>query len=236
MQKLPLMENWREKLAGYALEDIPPEGLLRYRYKKGEFLCHEGEWPESLLFITAGKSKIYITLENGKNLLLSFFVSEGMVGSVELLTGMNLTANVQALTETDCIAMPLATHTKLLVNHVPFLQCLSKELSIKVANSSRNSAMNVLHPLETRLCAYILMTHEDGWFSDTLTEVSELLGASYRHLLRTLGRLCTAGVLEKQKRGYRVLDQAALSRLAEDYYALQERTSYPAQGKRRNDS
>lgn len=39
-------------------------------FKKNEFLCKEGEPLKYLLFLTQGKAKSYISLENGKNLLI----------------------------------------------------------------------------------------------------------------------------------------------------------------------
>jgi hypothetical protein len=58
----------------------------------------------------------------------------------------------------------------------------------------------------------------DGFFVEKKTEVSEILGTSYRHLLRTFDRLCEKGVLKREGRGYRIADNNLLHEIGDDYY------------------
>jgi hypothetical protein len=55
-------------------------------------------------------------------------------------------------------------------------------------------------------------------FSENLMEISELLGTSYRHLLRTLNNLCEKQVLMKTAEGYEVLDEKTLVYMSADLY------------------
>ena len=55
-------------------------------------------------------------------------------------------------------------------------------------------------------------------FNENLTTFAELLGTSYRHLLRTLNKLVDQGLLQKIKGGYRIIDEETLRRLAADIY------------------
>lgn len=220
MTRKNLPEGYTSQLAAYSLQEIGSYGLMLYSYEKGEFLCHEGDNITDLLFIISGKAKVFVTMSNGKNLLLSFYDTQGLIGSAELFTDRITTANVQALTDMECIAMPLSLYFDKLENNPKFLQYLSRVLATIVATSSRNSAMNILYPLETRLCAYILKTSENGIFTDKLTEVSELVGASYRHLLRTLEKMCAQGLIAKLNHGYKVVDHGRMEMFAEDYYSI----------------
>jgi len=84
-----------------------------------------------------------------------------------------------------------------------------------------NSSINLLYPLENRLASYInefLTNDEDSNiyidFDENLVNIAELLGSSYRHLLRTLNTLSKKGVLEKEDGKYKVL----LEELAGDLY------------------
>jgi len=77
-----------------------------------------------------------------------------------------------------------------------------------------------LQSLETRLSAYIMQTASDGEFRETLTEVALMLGCSYRHLLRSLNKLCQQGVLSKEESGYHVVNSTRLAELAGDLYVL----------------
>lgn len=88
-------------------------------------------------------------------------------------------------------------------------------------SSSRNGSINLLYPLENRLASYIMATMGNEnriEFDETLTEIAELLGTSYRHLLRTINNLVSKGILRKDKAGYEVIDEEMLSSLAIDLY------------------
>jgi len=87
--------------------------------------------------------------------------------------------------------------------------------------SSRNGTINLLYPVENRLASYMMATRRNGnrvQFDETLTEIAELLGTSYRHLLRTINNLINKGILKKCKFGYEVIDEEMLSNLATDLY------------------
>jgi len=168
-----------------------------------------------------GKVKISTTSSGGKTLLICFYQAEGIIGSIEALTDLPATATAQAVTDVVCIAVVIAPNRELLLNSLPFLRYLNTVLSVMFARSSKNNALNILYPLETRLCSYIALTQIDGVFREKLTETGELLGSSYRHLMRTLEALCIKGILEKEGRGgYRIADLPALKTMAEDYYSM----------------
>lgn len=220
MRRGPVGSEYRGALEEYGLLEVthaPPE---LFRYKKGEYLCREGEALEYLLYVAQGRIKVSTTSGSGKTLLICFYSSEGIIGSIEALTGLPATATAQAVSDVVCVAVAIAPNKKTLQSSVPFLRYLNTVLSVMFARSSKNSAVNILCQLETRLCSYIALTQSDGLFREKLTETSELLGASYRHLLRTLEALCSQGVLRKEPEGYRVVDLPGLKARAEDYYAM----------------
>lgn len=202
----------------YGLKELPPGSLHLFRYEKGEFLCRAGEPIPYLMLIIQGKVRVSVTGFNGKSLLYCINVDRGILGSIELLTGAPATASGQALTPVACIAVSIAEHLEHLRGSLAFMNCLCTELSVVFEHSSRNSALNNLYPLETRLCSYIAMTQENGIFFERLTDVNALLGTSYRHLLRTLDKLCADGVLQKLRGGYRIVDAMGLERIAQGYY------------------
>lgn len=71
-----------------------------------------------------------------------------------------------------------------------------------------NSSINLLYPLENRLASYInellLINNNESLyvdFDESLVNIAEHLGSSYRHLLRTLNVLCEKEVLQKDDKG-----------------------------------
>ena len=59
----------------------------------------------------------------------------------------------------------------------------------------------MLYPLENRLARYILEAYSTSSSQDenseSLTHISELLGTSYRHLLRVLDKFCSENIIKK---------------------------------------
>lgn len=55
-------------------------------------------------------------------------------------------------------------------------------------------------------------------FDENLTEIAELLGTSYRHLLRTLSEFCERRILKKEGSSYIVTEEETLMELSVDLY------------------
>lgn len=222
MRREPLTGDYADVLERYGLEGLDFGRLVLLHYQKGEYIHRQGEPLDFLMLVLQGRAKVWVATADGKSLLLSFYTGQGVLGEVELLSGdLRATTTGQAITPFVCIGVPLGVFGGALKANLRFLNAAGAAMAQKLNRCCKNSALNLLHPLEPRLCAYILMTHEAGRLCDRLTELSELLGVSYRHLLRTLERLCAQGVLEKRTHHYFVADEVALRRRSDDFYMLE---------------
>lgn len=194
-------------------------------FKKNEHICKENEEIHYLYFFIEGKLKAYNTLSNGKSLLLCFYEGLQFIGDVEIVQARKTSANVQAVNESYCIGIPLDKVRRKLLQDATFLRCICDSLARKFSRLSKNSSINLLYPLENRLASYIFATGEHTVhdeksfiFNGNLTEISELLGTSYRHLLRTLHALCDKEVIRKRDRYFEVINIKLLKELATDIY------------------
>ncbi|MDM5155615.1 transcriptional regulator YeiL [Bacillus sp. DX1.1] len=194
-------------------------------FKKNEHICKENEEIHYLYFFVEGKAKAYNTLSNGKSLLLCFYDGLQVLGDVELIHSQKTSSNVQVMEDSYCIGIPLEKVRVQLLHDATFLRCICDSLAEKLNRLSKNSSINLLYPLENRLASYILATGESVIhkekkiiFNGNLTETSELLGTSYRHLLRTLNILCDKGVIKKNNGYFEVMDMRFLNELAADVY------------------
>lgn len=213
------------KINSFFSHDLEPfmELIL---FKKNEYICRENEKLNYLYFFILGKAKVFTTLSNGKSLLLCFYNSFKMLGDVELPNGDNVFNNVQAIEDTYCIGIPVEKLRLSLLKDAKFLKYLSISIGEKLNRCSKNSSINLLYPLENRLASYIIAAGEricsNGMtvirFNENLIEISELLGASYRHLLRTLNILCSKGALLKEYSYYIVKNEKVMKALAADLY------------------
>jgi len=195
-------------------------------FKKNEYITKENEEINYLVFIVKGKAKVYVTLSNGKSLLLCFYQGFKILGDLEFVDSKTAASNVQAIEDTYCIGISYENVRIHLLEDAKFLRYICSSLGNKLYQCSKNSSINLLFQLENRLASYIITTgdkREDSGqskviFDENLTETAELLGTSYRHLLRTLSVLCSKKVLKKINNYYEIVDMAVLKKLSADLY------------------
>lgn len=201
------------------------EYMTLYMFNKNEYICKEEETLENIFFLVDGKAKVFKNLENGRSLLLSFYNPIKIIGDVEFVRNVVADCSVQAIKDTYCIGISLDIVRSKLTGDCKFLLNMCNYLGEKISISSNNSSINLLYPLENRLASYIIAyTNIDDYknkkfiFKESYNEISELLGTSYRHLNRTLNKLCNDAILKKENKEYIIEDFEKLSYLAGDLY------------------
>jgi CRP-like cAMP-binding protein len=215
MQKQPLPQSYYARLAQVDLGNLDPSAAQLIRFERGDWMLLAERDCEYLYILLSGTAKVYMSETDGRTLLLCYYISEGIMGDVELMMGRReAISSVQALTPVVCIGLPLSVYAPALLASQPFLLRLGRGLAIKLHESVENTTQIILRPFEARLCAYLLQSAQDGLFSERLTDVSEHLGVSYRHLLRSLKTLIEEGVLEKQAAGYHIKNARVLQEKA----------------------
>lgn len=214
----------------YDLENIFSVDMKRYMelflFSKNEYICKIDEKIEYLYFFVDGKAKVYTLLGNGKSLLVCFYKPLMVIGDVEFLNLKPASSNVQVIEDTYCIAIEFDKIRKYALEDARFLQHMNEGLGEKLIRLSKYSSINLLYPLENRLASYLLAVTPplDVKISNSLdkdcnlTEMAELLGTSYRHLLRTLNKLCESGCIVKNKDSYEISDREKLEELSGDLY------------------
>lgn len=212
MKKGKIQAQHIEKLYAYGIEVQNQAEIELLTYKKGEVILREGFPMKELLVVSSGKAKVYASAENGRDLLLSYYVADGIVGDVELMLGdYTASTTMVALTEFRCIALPFEQWSERLRANLIFMNHIGHALATKLIRSSNKGVATALHDGEKRLCTYILDEAHDDVLEEQLTNVASAIGISYRHVLRILKVLCEEGILSKEKRGYRIMDRTRLA-------------------------
>ncbi|WP_240838516.1 cyclic nucleotide-binding domain-containing protein [Acidaminobacter sp. JC074] len=200
--------------------------LSVFKFEASEYIYRDGDYLDYFYFFVEGKAKVFSRLSNGKSLLLSFYKPLQIMGDIELFNEDCVKVNVKTISESYCIGLPIDYVRTNLIEDNKFLQMLCKDLGKKLDRCSNNSSINLLYPLENRLASYIMAidTKESSenrvlTFYDSLTEISELLGTSYRHLHRTVTSFVEKGILRKTKKGYEIVNRAPLNLMANDLYS-----------------
>lgn len=193
-------------------------------FKKGSHICVKGETLDYFYFFVKGRAKVYISTPNGKSLLIRFYSPLQVIGDVEITCDETADCNIQAIEDCLCIAMPLYMVKEISTYDPKFLSFVCKHLSYKLTTTSASTSLNILYPLENRLASYLLalypnhLSQENKVVTDNFTQLAELLGADYRHLLRVVDKLCSKNIIRKEKKSLIIINREALNELAVDLY------------------
>jgi CRP/FNR family putative post-exponential-phase nitrogen-starvation transcriptional regulator len=222
------LENYIEK---YNIEDFFGVNMKKYMelhiFEKGSHLVKTNGPIEYFYFFVEGKVKVYTVLKNGKSLLFRLYKPMIIIGDVEFIDCDTANSNIEAINDCLCIGISMNNIRKYAVNDSTFLKCMCTSLGKKFISSSIASSINILYPLENRLASYLLaITPENsqhsnldgGIITDKFTEMADLLGTSYRHLIRTINKLCQENIIKKEKNSIVILNIKALEALAGDLY------------------
>ena len=215
MKRLPMTERHFQKLEEYGLLGVARDACSCLLFEPGETLLVEGDPIGWYGVVINGRAKVCRAAPDGRTLILCNYMSDGMIGEIELLTNrQTATTTVTAISDFECVAVRYEACRAELKENAAFLYKLGSVLAEKLVQSADGFSSSVLCSGTQRLCAYILQTSNHGVFSDVLTDVSCSVGLSYRHMFRLLGKLCADGILEKRETGYRILDRSKLARLS----------------------
>lgn len=196
-------------------------------FDKGSHLVKNNEPIDYLYFFVEGKVKVYTILKNGKSLLFRLYKPLVIIGDVEFIDYDTANSNIEAINECLCIGISMSNIRKYAVNDPTFLKCMCTSLGKKFISSSIASSINILYPLANRLASYLLAITpknsqhsnlDGGIITDNFSEMADLLGTSYRHLIRTINKLCNEKIIRKEKKSIIILNIRALETLAGDLY------------------
>lgn len=204
-------------LAQYGLDPSALKGISCMQFDQGETLMEEETVLRSLMIITRGEVRVSTTSGNGKNLILCYYVSNGILGDMEFLTDHERVYNHVSAGSDDVevIDIPYLWNQEYLMNNLSFIRTLARGTAEKLVQSSRDYAGNALLSAEQRLSRYILHASHHGRFSEVMTDVAMSTGMSYRHMHRILKDLCDRNILKKETWGYQILNEGALRKEAQ---------------------
>ena len=157
---------------------------------KGVFLCREGFELSYVTIILSGTCKVTTQKENGNIMSFGFYKNSGVVGDLETMSESNIAlTSVLSITKIECIRIPLKKSKDLVKKDINYCNLIAQHLALKLSTSSTQTTQNILLPLEERLISYLKTTYPEKIFDANLVQISQEMGTSYRHLLRTLKKL-----------------------------------------------
>lgn len=209
----------------YLLDKILPDEVMSYVelivINQGEHILTANSEMSHFYFLVKGRLKLYQVHENGRALLIQFYSKFDSLGEVEFMTGVLGTCSVAAVKETELLRIPFDVLRAEAENHPPFLKYIVKSLSSKLVKSERHHSYNLIHPVKLRLASYLkahLNEQNEIYLNNTLQEVSEFIGTTYRQLHRAFTALEKEEIIIRKGKAIHVKKIDALQRLAGHIY------------------
>ncbi|MEY8355668.1 cyclic nucleotide-binding domain-containing protein [Lachnospiraceae bacterium 54-53] len=190
--------------------DISSKAAL-FSFPKHSCLISAGEISGYLYILVSGEVKVCSYTNGDRVLYNNYLIAPQLLGEgFSLFNGTPVTS-VEACTDCLCIGFSLKKYRSMFLNDNRFL----RNVCFTLLNRGNFSFCNsLLDPLEMRLASFILKYQDNGRLHFNISQCSQLLNSSYRHLYRLIKSLCENKVLMKSSGGYRIMDPEYLSELA----------------------
>lgn len=201
-----------QALAGVLMSD-----LELYDYEKYEALTRAGDEVVAIYLLVQGTVKIFNSLENGKTYIIRTEQAPAIYGDLELFHYATYVANTVCLTHCRAIRIPISVAKRSLTQNIVFVQLMCQSLAGRLESISTLSLNNLYLPVKAKLANYLLINQKNNCLviDNSLTDIAQRIGTSYRHLQRILKQLNDAGVIQKSRYEIRIIDSKRLIQVAE---------------------
>ncbi|MGE8203604.1 Crp/Fnr family transcriptional regulator [Heyndrickxia sp. NPDC080065] len=194
------------------------------KYDPREIILHEGIDLTLLLFLVEGKVKVTSSVVTGKSLLLRFSHPFSIIGDIELIRGVPVQSQIEAVSECLLIGLSFEYIKNQQINNPKLLHTLLDHLSYKLQTCTTASRVNLLASVENRFASYLMSTlsskHENHFGKELRTanigEIANLLGTTHRHLNRVLSSLSEKKIIKRNRDSIHILNWSALENLSND--------------------
>lgn len=207
------------------IESIFDDEILKYAqlhfYEGEEYILESGEILEYYYLLVDGKIKIYYPFENGKSMTLKFYKDFNTIGDLELLKGIPILCNIDAVEDTFLIAIPSTILREKYFDNVKLLHHLVDSLSEKLYGTINNSSYNFVYPLINRVASYLVEHLTDKNYiilNSSYLDIAQFLGTTYRHLNRTLKEMESKSIIKCSDKKIYILDINKLRELSKNIY------------------
>ena len=190
------------------------------QWKRGEYLCRESGRLERLHLLLSGRFRVFRSLSNGREILYRIYLPGSVIGDVEVFAGSEAAScSVQCIETAETIALPMSSISNFPERYPRLIFSLGRGIARKLHENSISEALNTGYSLEVKLAHYYLSFNDPALQAQTLGQLADWMGCSYRHLTRNLASLRKKGAIQKLEKtdtaGYIAADRVVLKEIAE---------------------
>lgn len=185
------------------IEDIFGHIHCRSFPKKTQIVT-EGDNSHSLYFVLEGKVKIYLSDDNGKEIIVNTHQSGEFFGELGLIKSIPRTASVLTLEDSRLGIMPKADFKRCLSNYPEFAMSLLENLSTRLIEATETIRKLGLMDVYRRIAVTFLTLSEEVNGTRIITEkltqqnIASRVGASREMVARILKDLRAGGYISQE--------------------------------------
>ncbi|MGH2731243.1 MAG: Crp/Fnr family transcriptional regulator [Actinomycetota bacterium] len=186
------------------------ERCITRRYDRGEFIFHHGETGDSLFVMAEGLVKVFVTSEEGDEMVLATIEPPQTFGELAIIDGGPRTASAKSMQSSTLLALTRATFTELLQEKPSVVQALHESLGTLLRRVLEQASDLVFLDLPGRVAKLLLAAAEqsgerrpDGVLLDlkvSQSNLASMVGGSRPTVNQILKAFETRGYLEIQGR------------------------------------
>ncbi|MBL7922675.1 MAG: Crp/Fnr family transcriptional regulator [Bacteroidia bacterium] len=198
-------------------------GKIRYHYKKGEIIFHEGSIPSGLWVVESGKVKIYKSSGQGQDQITRMTGPGDVIGYKALLRSSGYAVSAEVLEDASLCYIPKDLFYEMMKHNTSIYQELTKVMSMEISQKEQQMTSMAYKPVKARLAEIILLIKEKyGFEADNKTirlslsriDLSNLVGTATETLIRNLAILKEEHLIELHGKKITILDQQGLMQAA----------------------
>jgi CRP-like cAMP-binding protein len=193
-------------------------------YARGERLFDEGDTPDDLFIVTAGRVKVFKHGPVGHDVILEIFGPGDPIGAVAVYESRPYPASAAALEVSTCLRIPSRPFFELLEASPTLVRGLLSGLSLRLVELTTRLAELTSSRVDVRLARLFLKLSDRIGRADrggvfiplplSRQELADLAGTTIETAIRIMSRWGKADVLRTEPDGFTVVDRANLEKLA----------------------
>lgn len=194
------------------------------RYNKGHVIFRRGDTGDRLYVVAEGAIKVFLTSDDGDELMLKTLGPPDVVGELALADGGARSASAEAIEDTVLVSLDRETWLDLQDHHEELRQAMLSALVGVVRRLTEHTADLVFLDLQGRVAKVLLQLAEergketaegiDLEFTLTQSDLASMVGGSRQSVNQSLSAFQRRGYVELRGRDIVVTDLPGLRRRA----------------------
>ncbi len=209
--------------------ELTPEDLsevvdvaLPRRFAAGEVVFREGDAGDTCYIVRSGRARAVREHVDGRSIALALFGAGDVFGELAMFEGESRSATVEALQDTEVLAILAADMRRLLERHPALAVKLIAGLGRRLRHTNERLARQSFQTVPSRVASVLAQliaaadaqdgADRDALITATQADLAQLAGTSRESVSRFLAVLERAGIISQGRGKLTVHDAAALER------------------------